>query len=143
MKKNVFLLFITSLMSLTLVGCASNIEHKNDVSSILQKDDVSGGSIANISKYSALGVGSVKHLNGQKQLLPRKADDEVEPNDVSNTLIGVTNEGVVEELSLLTKENKPFDLEMEHIIPDFEIYRKYKDLYGYYEKIALLVECYF
>ena len=111
MKKNVFLLFITSLMSLTLVGCANNIVHRNDVSSRIQNDDVSGGSIANISKYSALGVGSVKHLNGQKQLLPRKTDDEVEPNDVSNTLIGVTNDGVVEELSLLTKENKPFDLE--------------------------------
>ena len=29
-----------------------------------------------------------------------------------------------------SKIYKPFDLEMEHIYPDFEIYRKYKELYG-------------
>lgn len=37
-----------------------------------------------------------------------------------------------------SQKYKPFDLEMEHIIPDFEIYRKYANLYS--TKVAKLNE---
>lgn len=106
MNKKVFLgaLILSLIMSTAaLTGC-DNIRYKNNSKS-LNKTTIGEASINNINKYTAIGVGKLDKLSPNKKyrlITDQNNDEEDEPDysDMSNTLIGLTTEGVLEELSL-------------------------------------------
>ena len=112
MNKKVFLsalLVSLVLPMVSLTGCSS-VQYR-DKTKVLNKTTLGEASINNISKYSAIGVGKLDKLslNKKYRLITNQSNDEVDNSeneqkeasiDLSNTLIGLTNDGVLEELSL-------------------------------------------
>lgn len=108
MNKNVFLGVLLSMLVLPMMtGCNNQNQPKTkNNSTALNKTTLGEASINNISKYTAIGVGKLdkKSPNKKYRLITDKNNDEVEEEDnsvdLSNTLVGLTTEGVLEELSL-------------------------------------------
>lgn len=104
MKNKSLLLMSAITMSLSfLTGCNNNVKYK-DFSKTINKTTLGEASINNISKYTAIGVGKLDKASPNKRyrLLTDKNDGEetTYEADLSNTLLGLTTEGVLEELSL-------------------------------------------
>ena len=115
MNKKVFLgALLFSLVLPMATGCGSNkksqeYQEYKDNSESLNKTSIGEASINNINKYTAIGVGKLdkKSLNQKYKLIANQNNDdtggETENDgsiDLSNTLVGLTSEGVLEELSL-------------------------------------------
>lgn len=128
MKQKVFLgALLTTLVLPMMVGCNSRPNNNNnnevpeytDNSETLNKTSIGEASINNITKYTAIGVSKLdkKSPNKKYSILTSLNDDDSqeieegengeeeqeEPNpyaDLSNTLVGLTTEGILEELSL-------------------------------------------
>ena len=123
MNKKVFLsvLLIPFVLS-TATGCGSHNNGNNeeeikeyaDNSQSLNTTTIGEATINNISKYTAIGVGKLDKKSSNKRyrlIANQKNDDnseetgeEIEKDDgtvdLSNTLVGLTTEGILEELSL-------------------------------------------
>lgn len=84
-----------------------------DNSKLLNKITLGEASINNINKYTAIGVGKLEKdsLNKKYRLITNDNNDEVDDEvvDLSNTLIGLTTEGVLEELSLTIQNGQQLD----------------------------------
>ena len=110
MKKKFFLgVLLSTLLVPMMSGCGSADPNKpkyvNNLGS-LNKTSIGEGSINNISKYTAIGVGKLDKSkpNQRYRFVDELKNDETETDDssldLSNTLIGLTTEGILEELSL-------------------------------------------
>lgn len=107
--KNKGLLFLSFLLVFpVLTGCGHHDKGYIDFNKKVNKTQLGESSIANISKYSALGVGSLSSVKNQNNRLlnpnalislRNESDDEI-IDHADYSLLGLTNEGVVEELTL-------------------------------------------
>ena len=111
MNNKSFLISAIILLSVSMMtGCnqrGNNNEYNeySDKSELLNKTSIGEASINNISKYTAIGVGKLDKASPHQRyrLIDKKNDGEEEYSeydDLSNTLVGLTNEGIIEELSL-------------------------------------------
>ncbi len=100
MKKGFLFAVSICLLMGSLTGCKS---HSYSLKSKIQKTTLSESAIQNISKYKAIGVGTIDKSSPQKRykFIDKEADDANNTNDYTYNLLGMTENGLIEELTFL------------------------------------------
>lgn len=103
--KKCFLFYLAAcLLFVSLTGCGVNSgEYTVNLSNKVQKVKMSEGSIQNISKYTAIGVGVMDNKSPQNRykLIDKENNDIDEAGDYTYNLLGMTENGRIEELTFL------------------------------------------
>lgn len=109
--KNKGLLFLSMLLMLpALTGCKERSYY--NFAKKLNTTELGNSSIQNISKYKALGVGSLSSFAGKKKLLSKsdlinlRSEETDDNSSYDYSLLGLTNDGFVEELTLITNNGE-------------------------------------
>lgn len=104
MKKGFLFAAMACLLFTSLTSCS--LDSRNyaiNLSNKLQKTRMGESSIQNISKYTAIGVGAVDNKSPQKKykLIDKENDEIDDTGDYSYILLGMTESGLIEELTFL------------------------------------------